>query len=86
MKKPTSRNHQLAEVFGWYGMLAIICAYGLASFGIIEAQGGLYQLLNLTGSLSLIAISIVKKIAQTVILNLFWATIGIVSLVRIIFS
>lgn len=83
MQQPArQRYRKLAEIIGWYGMAAIITAYALASFSIIEAEGVAYQLLNLTGALSLIGISVVKRIAQTVILNLFWAAIGIISLAR----
>ncbi|MGH7928608.1 MAG: CBU_0592 family membrane protein, partial [Candidatus Binatia bacterium] len=44
----------LIEIVGWYGALAIITAYCLVSFQIVEATSTIFQLLNLTGALSLI--------------------------------
>lgn len=74
---------KLAEVLGWYGMLALIGAYFLVSFGFIEANGLIFQLLNLTGGTALVVFAISKKATQLAILNVFWALIGIVAIIRI---
>lgn len=38
------------EIIGWYGMVAILLAYGLVSFGYLSASGLFYQVLNFTGA------------------------------------
>lgn len=81
MKK---NNKQLvSEILGWYGMLALILAYYLVTFSIISAQGIEFQLLNITGSAGLLAVAFVKKVTQSVLLNLFWITIGLVAVYQI---
>ncbi|MBU4339059.1 hypothetical protein KKD57_05930 [Patescibacteria group bacterium] len=38
------------EVIGWYGMAAILLAYGLVSFGFLASSSVFYQVLNFTGA------------------------------------
>lgn len=75
---------RIAELAGWYGTSAIVGAYALVSFGILDAEGIVFQLLNLSGALGIIVISIVKNVTQTIVLNLFWAAIAIIALARIV--
>jgi hypothetical protein len=72
-----------AEIAGWYGTTAIVVAYVLVSFKVVSAQGVFFQLLNLTGAIGIMTISLVKKLRQTVVLNLFWAAIAVVALVAL---
>ena len=72
------------EVAGWYGMIALIVAYGLVSFSVIPGDGIVYQLLNLTGGIGLIIVAASKHVVQSVLLNIFWAAIGIIAVVRIV--
>lgn len=69
------------EIIGWYGITAILLAYALASFEVIQAKGLTFQLLNLTGAFGVIAVSVYKKIAQTAVLNIIWAVIAIIALI-----
>lgn len=69
---------------GWYGMIALIVAYGLVSFSVIPGDGIVYQLLNLTGGIGLIIVAASKHVVQSVLLNIFWAAIGIIAVVRIV--
>jgi hypothetical protein len=75
---------RLTEAAGWYGMIALIVAYGLVSFSVIKGDGIEYQLLNLTGGLGLIVVAASKHVVQSVLLNIFWAAIGIIAIVRIV--
>jgi hypothetical protein len=72
-----------AEIFGWYGTAAIIISYALVSFSVIEAESAIYQLMNITGSFGLLAIAWVKRVYQSVTIQVIWAAIGIVALVRL---
>lgn len=76
---------RFTEISGWYGMLALIVAYGLASFGVIEGEGLVYQILNLTGGIGLIVVATSKGVVQSVLLNIFWILIGVVTISRIFF-
>jgi len=73
-----------AEIAGWYGAVAILSAYILVSFTVISGDGVIFQLLNLTGAIGIIAIAVHKKVKQSVVLNVFWAAVAIIALVRII--
>jgi hypothetical protein len=83
MDEKLKRNRP-AEIAGWYGTAAIVIAYILVSFNILPAGGGAYQLLNLTGALGIITISVIKKVRQSIILNIFWAGIAALALIRLI--
>ena len=80
MKKVT----KLDEILGWYGTIAILLAYALVSFNIISS-GLIFQILNVTGALGIIWISYKKEVFQSVTLNVFWAIIGAVALLKILF-
>lgn len=79
-----SSKQLFAEIAGWYGAVAILSAYILVSFTVISGDGVIFQLLNLTGALGIIAIAVHKKVKQSVVLNVFWAAVAIIALVRII--
>lgn len=81
-----SKRALFAEIAGWYGAIAILVAYTLVSFKIIPGDGLLFQLLNLTGALGILTISIYKKVKQSIVLNIFWGTVAIVAIVTIIIS
>lgn len=80
------KEGKLAEICGWYGMISLITAYALAGFGIIQADGIIYLLLNLTGGIGLLIIAAAKNVLQSVLLNLFWAIIGLIAIMRLILS
>jgi hypothetical protein len=76
----------ILEIIGWYGPLAFIISFALVSFNVIVARGYVYQLLNLTGGLSIIAISLSKKVYQSVVLNSFLVIIAIVIIIQLLWS
>jgi hypothetical protein len=69
-----------SDMIGWYGMLAILGAYGLVSFELVAADSVIYQGLNFTGALGLIWIAFHKRATQMVVLNTFWALIALLAL------
>ena len=79
------KHTKTAEIFGWYGMIAILIAYGLGSFNIIDVDSLIYQILNISGSIGLIIIAVSKNVIQSVILNSIWALIGLIAIINIIF-
>lgn len=82
LSKQKSTN-QLIELVGWYGTLAIIGSYALISFGFLTSENLYYQLLNFTGALGLISISIHKGVYQSVTLNLIWSAIALLALIKL---
>ena len=80
------KQGELAEFCGWYGMLALIVAYFLVSFGWIDGQGLIFQIINLTGGVGLLIVAASKGVLQSVILNFFWAIIGVIAIARIFLS
>lgn len=76
-------KHKAENIFGWYGVLAILLAYLLVSLNLIMAKSAAYQLLNLTGALGIVIEALSKKDTQPAVLNSVWAIIAIVALIRL---
>lgn len=85
MKNNITTKQLLAEIAGWYGAVAILSAYALVSFSIISGNGLLFQLLNLTGALGILTISLYKHVKQSIVLNIFWGAVAVVAIIGIIF-
>lgn len=81
--KSTSRRAAI-EGIGWCGTGAIMLAYALVSFDVIDSTGVAYQLLNLTGAIGIIILAAARRVTQTVVLNIFWALIALAALVTIL--
>lgn len=71
----------LIETVGWYGTIAIIGAYALVSFSFVRSSSFLYQLLNITGSLGIMAHALNKKDYQPAVLNVVWAIIAGIAII-----
>ncbi len=76
--------NKFIELFGWYGTIAIVGAYALVSFSVLEPTNIWYQVLNGTGALGIVAISFYKKTYQPGVLNIIWAIIAFVAIIGII--
>ena len=78
-------NKQLfAEIAGWYGTISILSAYALVSFNIISGDGLVFQLLNLTGALGIIAIAAYKNVKQSIVLNIVWGVVAVIAILNIL--
>ncbi len=77
-------KHKLAELVGWYGTFAILGAYALVSFKLITSDSYLYQILNLSGAIGIVAISLIKKAKQPAALNFVWAVIALVAIISLV--
>jgi hypothetical protein len=85
MKKQTpASSPKIIEIMGWYGAGAILIAYALVSTGVVSPHSWQYQLLNLTGSLGILAISLAKHAKQPAVLNIVWAAVALAALVSMI--
>lgn len=72
-----------SEIIGWYGVVAIITAYGLNNFGMLSTHSFWYVFLNLSGSLGIVYVSLKKKNYQPAVLNIVWAIIALLGLVSL---
>lgn len=79
-------NKKSASIVGWYGVAAILLAYALLSFGLIEAKGYIYQLLNLTGAIGIVVVAVSKNDKQPAVLNVVWAAIALVAIIQLLLS
>ena len=76
-------TNKLTNIIGWYGVITILSAYFLVSFNVISAQTILYQSLNITGALGIVYNSFKKKDVQPAILNIIWAIIALIAIIRL---
>ena len=83
---PSNMTKRLQNISGWYGILAILVAYGLLSFKVINADNLVYQLLNLKGAAGIIIETAAKKDMQPVVLNIVWAAVALMAIIRIVIS
>ena len=74
----------LVEVLGWYGLGTVVLAYALVSLSFVSANSYVYQLLNLNGAFGLGIVAFVKRAYQNGVLNIVWAAIAIIALLRLI--
>jgi hypothetical protein len=79
-------NSKLFEIVGWYGTVAIVMAYALSSFNVIDSQSITYQLLNLTGAIAIVVLCVNKKIYQPAVLNIVWTLIALIAIMKIVFN
>ena len=73
------------ELFGWYGMVAIVLAYTFVSFYVLQPTSIIYQLLNATGALGIVMVSFYKRAYQPGILNVIWTVIAVIAILKIMF-
>ena len=73
----------LTDVLGWYGVIAILAAYAFLTWGIVTVDQMSFHLLNLTGSLGIIASSTQKRDWQADVLNIVFALIALVGIIGI---
>lgn len=78
-------NKKLASFLGWYGLVAVVGAYILVSFSVVNGTNLVYQLLNLTGSIGITIETYYKKDYQPFWLNLIWAIIALIAMAAVFF-
>jgi len=78
-------KNKITEILGWYGVVAIVGAYALLSFNIIDSESLWYQSLNLTGAIGIVIDAIDDKNTQPAVLNIIWAVIALIAIVKIVF-
>lgn len=72
------------ETFAWVGVTLILMAYALVSFDVIESDSIPFQLMNLIGAAGIASVSLLKRVFQSVVLNVIWSLIAFVAIIRIV--
>jgi hypothetical protein len=78
------KKNFLTELIGWYGVIALLGAYGALSFGYIVSDSVLFQTLNATGALGIVIDALAQKNWQPAVLNIVWGLVAVFALVKIL--
>lgn len=70
------------DIAGWVGVILVLLAFILTTFGLISPKDILYGVLNGIGALGIIASSYQKKDFQPIALNAVWLLVAIIGIVR----
>ncbi|MCW3798055.1 hypothetical protein OMW55_09590 [Sphingomonas sp. BN140010] len=73
----------LVDVAGWLAALLILGGYALLTAGKVNAKSPLYQGMNVVGAVGFVINSGYFRAWPSAALNVIWAGIGIVALVKI---
>lgn len=77
-------KRNLTEIFGWYGVIAIVGAYALLTMHVFTVDNLLYQILNLTGAIGIMIDAYTDKNYQPVVLNIIWGGIALFAILNLI--
>ncbi len=72
------------KIASWYGLLALLAAFILATFAIIPYGDFLYLFLNITGAAGIAIGAIFKKDWPAGILNIVWIGIGLIGILKLV--
>ena len=73
-------NHIWFDAVGWLGAAALLVAYAMVSSRKMEADSAPYQVLNIIGSILLVANTIFYQAYPSSFVNLIWAGIAVFSM------
>ena len=72
------------EVWGWYGIVAVVGAYALSTFEVLESGDLGHSLLNLTGASGIGLVCLRKRAWQGFWVEAIWVVIAITALIRLV--
>jgi hypothetical protein len=73
-------NHIWFDAIGWMGATLLLVAYAMVSSKKLEVDSTAYQLLNIIGSVFLVANTIFYRAYPSSFVNVIWAGIAIFSI------
>ncbi len=82
-KKTKHSTSKPYELLGWVGVVLVLASYFLLSLGLVEGSSYTYHLLVLGGSLFVAVISFRKRALQPAILNITFAFLATVAIIRL---
>jgi hypothetical protein len=72
----------LIDILGWVGSAEVIAAYGLNSYQKLNSDSNVFQFLNLTGAVFLIANTVYYGAFPSAVINIVWVIIAAIALIR----
>jgi hypothetical protein len=72
----------LIDILGWVGSAEVIAAYGLNSYQKLNSNSNVFQFLNLTGAVFLIANTVYYGAFPSAVINIVWVIIAAIALIR----
>jgi hypothetical protein len=73
-------NHIWFDAIGWTGAALLLVAYAMVSSKKLDVDSAAYQLLNIVGSVFLVANTIFYRAYPSSFVNVIWAAIAIFSI------
>jgi hypothetical protein len=73
-------NHIWFDAIGWTGAALLLVAYAMVSSKKLEVDSTAYQLLNIIGSVFLVANTIFYRAYPSSFVNVIWAGVAIFSI------
>jgi len=80
MTLASMNNHMWFDAIGWIGAALLLVAYAMISSKKLEVDSTAYQLLNIIGSILLVANTIFYRAYPSSFVNLIWAGIAVFSM------
>jgi len=71
---------KVVEILGWYGVAAVLASYALVSSKIWAPDSIIFQAVNLSGAITIVAICVPKRAWQPLTLNAIWGVIAIIAI------
>ena len=72
----------LIDIIGWIGSALVVIAYTLNIMGKLKAEAISYVLMNLVGSVCLIANTIYHDAIPSTAVNVVWIAVAVIALFR----
>lgn len=76
-------SDKILDIAGWVGVVFVLGSYCLLALGIIDGNSWTYHTLVLFGSAFVAAISLKRHAFQPAVLNVAFAALAIMALVRL---
>ncbi|WP_271782474.1 CBU_0592 family membrane protein [Aquimarina algiphila] len=72
------------QIIGWLGAIAYVLAYLLLSLEILKSDKEVFHGVNTFGALCLVINALPVEDYPTIVVNVVWGLIGIISIIRIV--
>lgn len=72
------------EICGWLGAILVLIAYYMVTTGKARGDSHMFQLINISGALMLVAYTFNCQAYASMIVNIIWVLIGITSFAKYI--